>query len=199
LWLAGCAPLRSTSAIQRDEALLSARLGSKETLRARAVIKMSVNGGKETRAKAALLVKRPDKVRVELFGPFGQVVAVMVSNADGLSILSDKENGLFPHSEESPFNFPPEELADFIMGTALEGYIAKRDKYGNIEELRSDGGEGDGHTVILKDFQLTEDVYFPFSIYVEDKFGSLLVSYSSIELNHELKDALFINPDEGTP
>ncbi|MEE9543746.1 MAG: hypothetical protein V3V95_08185, partial [Thermodesulfobacteriota bacterium] len=41
-----------------------------DSLRGRATIRLSNSKGKETSGKAVILVKGPDKVRIEIFGPF---------------------------------------------------------------------------------------------------------------------------------
>ena len=85
-------------------------------MKGRAVIKLIAEGDEEIRGKGAILVKGPDRVRIEVFGPFGQVAAVFVSNARGFSILTDKESRFFPHNGEGFFSFRPNELAGFVMG-----------------------------------------------------------------------------------
>ncbi len=202
LWTAGCATIYETSALRKDEALLSARLRAQKTLRGRGTIRLSTRKGEETRGKAAIFVKGPDKVRIEVFGPFGQVMAVLVSDADALSIFSNHETTFFPRSIDTPFSLTPQELAGIIMGTDFQSggaeagaakYLIERDRAGNIKKIISFAKGPGERKVVMKDFREIEGVYFPFSISVEDANERLHIRYSSVELNLDLKDALFIH------
>ena len=222
LWTGGCtSTLFSRGGVRikdeatfQDPALVTGAV--QETLQGRAVVSFSTHGGKETRGKAALLVKGPDKVRIEIFGPFGQVAAVLVSDARGLSIFSNHESTFFSRREEAPFSFTPDELAGFIMGVyaqepkgggggeggeggeggsggAADGYTIERDSAGDIQEIFVYSRASNGRSIVMKDFRPLQGVWFPFSVSVEDANARLYIRYSSVELNLDLDDALFIH------
>ncbi len=224
LWTGGCTSTFFSRAGVRlnDEAPfidpVPAASAVQETLQGRAVVSFSTRGGEETRGKAAILAKGPDKVRIEIFAPFGQVAAVLVSDARGLSIYSNHESTFFSRREEAPFSFTPDELAGFIMGIyaqgdpkggggdggeggsggAADGYTTIRDSAGNIKEIVVHSRASNGRSIVMKDFRPLKGVWFPFSVSVEDANARLYIRYSSVELNLDLDDALFTHLVDGS-
>ncbi|MBI5327527.1 MAG: hypothetical protein HZB80_04430 [Deltaproteobacteria bacterium] len=56
---------------------------------------MRFKDGREVAGRAIVIIKRPDKFRFEVLGPFNQVVAVIVYNGTNLSLLALHENRIY--------------------------------------------------------------------------------------------------------
>ena len=144
-------------------------------LRGKAVIQLRGIEDREFKGKAVLLVKGPDKVRIEIFDILGQVAAVIISDGSALSIFSENNSKFFPRIGETPLIFTAPELASFLMG--------KYQVAGAELERR----------VLFDDYRENKDVIFPYSLSVDDGREKLSVLYSSIELDTELNDSFFIH------
>jgi outer membrane lipoprotein-sorting protein len=153
-------------------------LAMPESLSGRAVIKLSGIDEREFKGKAAILVKGPDKVRIEIFDLFGQVAAVIVSDAYALSIFSNNDSSFFTRDGKTPLDFTADELASFLMGMSAG-------EQGLVEDAL--------RRVLFDDFRDIEGLLFPFNLSLEDGKERLSVRYSSVELNPELDDALFVH------
>ena len=156
------------------------------SLRGRAVISLSGIEEREFKGKAAILVKGPDKVRIEIFDILGQVAAIIVSDADALSIFSNNDSNYYSREASTPLIFSALELAAFLMGIderqASLLSDTERIKTGSLEEER---------VVLFEDFRELKGARFPFSLTVDDGKERFLVRYSSIEVNPKLDDSLF--------
>lgn len=175
--MAGCSiPVTSSKGAKVGDSGLGASMDLPESLSGRAVIRLSGIDEREFKGKAVILVKGPDKARIEIFDLFGQVAAVIVSDANALSIFSNNGSSFFTRDGAMPLDFTADELAGFLMGMRAgpEGPVDAA--------LR---------TVLFEDFRDLEGLQFPFSLFVENGKERLSIRYSSIELNPELNDALF--------
>ncbi len=185
--------MRSSKITKFEDLGQRASIALPESLSGRAVIRLSGIDEREFKGKAVILVKGPDKARIEIFDLFGQVAAVIVSDANALSIFSNNDSSFFTRDGKTPLNFTADELASFLMGMSA----GQRDG-GSGEEIQANPAEPQGQadaaalrTVLFEDFRDLEGLQFPFSLSVEDGKERLSVRYSSIELNPELNDALF--------
>lgn len=156
-----------------------------ESLSGRAVIKLFGVDEREFKGKGAILVKGPDKARIEIFDLFGQVVAVIVSDDYALSIFSNNDSSFFTRDGKTPLNFTADELASFLMGMSAgeDAEVPLAEQQGIVDDAL--------RRVFFDDFRDIEGLLFPFSLFVEDGKERFSVRYSSIELNPELDDALF--------
>jgi outer membrane lipoprotein-sorting protein len=158
----------------------------KASFRGRAVISLSGIEDREFKGKAAILVKGPDKVRIEIFDILGQVAAIIVSDADALSIFSNNDSNFYSREASTPLIFSAPELAAFLMG------IDERQANLSSDKERVEAGvEVEARSVLFEDFRELKGARFPFSLTVDDGKERLLVRYSSIEINPELDDSLF--------
>lgn len=145
------------------------------SLRGRAVIELRGVEEREFKGKAVILVKGPDRVRIEIFDILGQVAAVIISDGGALSIFSQNNSKFYPRTGDTPLIFTAPELASFLMGK-YQGADAELER-----------------RVLYDDYRENKDVVFPFGLLVNDGREKLSVRYSSLELNPELNDSLFVH------
>ena len=186
--MTGCSiPLKSSRVTQSGEQTLRPPAALVQSLRARAVIRLSGNKEREFTGKAVVLVKGPDKVRLEIFDLFGQMAAVIVSDGHALSVFSNNNSKFFTRDEKRPLIFQAPELANFLMGVEA----ASEEFHAGRTALDYSQGGLYSRKILFEDFRDLEGALFPFSLSVEDGRERFSVSYSSIELNPELDDSLF--------
>ena len=195
--MAGCSyPLTSLKTGTVNEPGLRAPIELPGSLRGRAVVLLRGIEEREFKGKAAILVKGPDKVRIEIFDIFGQVAAVIVSDGLALSIFSNNQSNFFERGGDTPLIFKATELAGFLMGADIgAGEAAKRPSPSSSEEQE---GISEAREILFEDYRDLEGQLFPFSLSVDDGIEKLSVRYSSIELNPELNDDLFVHIVAGT-
>lgn len=184
LLVPGCYSGLSSSVIDDDPGLGASKVQA-ASLRARGVIELTGIEDREFKGKAAILVKGPDKVRIEIFDIFGQVAAIIVSDPHALSISSNNNSSFFFQGGDTPLDFTAAELVSFLLGALF-----------SVSETGGGAGE---RRILFDDFRDLEGSRFPFLLSVDDGRERLLVRYSSIELNPELDDALFVHLEFGLP
>ena len=175
------------------------------TLRARATVSLKSPEKNGLKGKAVILAKRPASFRVQVLGPFGQTVAVLASDGEGLYIYSKGESTYRRTGDPLyPFTFMPGEFVAFLLGGVgeegtdiLPGYEALRDDNGNISTLsrKIDGKE---LYIRLADYRGVGETAFPYSLSIENGLESILIRYQSVELDTDLGDSLFVLQSKGT-
>ncbi|MEE9615341.1 MAG: hypothetical protein V3W31_10405 [Thermodesulfobacteriota bacterium] len=187
-----------------------------DSLRARARVELTA---KELKGRAVILVKRPDLVRIEILGPLGQAVSVLVSDSRRIALYSEGKVKSYRWDDPAqPYPFGARELVSFLMGMPRGTYPegGGRAGRGGRGDSGGSGGDyefstdGDGRVsklvkfedgvLVLKaameDYREIEGVVVPMSVSIENGEGErLLISYSSVEVNPEMERELFNLPD----
>lgn len=173
-----------------------------ESIRARAVVELTRDV--TVTGRAVIAAKGPDKFRIEVFGPLGQVAATMVSDGVTLSIYSE---GRLRHFDWDNQYFPYSFTARDIVGLLTGSGISETDGTDNLDrnvnyskELNKDGRlrsitkSQEGLNVLrgeLSDWRLLDGKAIPFRIHIDDGSQSITVSYLSIEVNPEFSPGTF--------
>lgn len=215
--LAGCAP--TTPLVQKisdkqDTCLYSGLAGlvkkkSEEikTLKGSAEVKTILKDGRIIAGRAAVLVKRPDRFRMEVSGPFNQAAFVIIFDGKELSLFSFKENRLY---RDYPLPAEASRLPQYLLGlpasksiepeAASSGQFSDGCLLNSGDEQILTNQQGDIKKIIFSGAKVSMDSYkesggvnFPFAISINDKETDIFIRYDSIELNQQISDDLF-NP-----
>lgn len=191
LLISGCAQLKGS--IPPDTAVFGKAPGS---LRALAVVELEKMG---FRGRAVILVKSPDLLRIDLLGPFGQVVAVIIGDGGRLAYYSKAESRAYSFEDTLlGYSLRPRELVSFLTGRPGENghYEYDLDEEGNITGLVKLNDGVPVLKVAMEDYRSVRGVPIPFAITIDDGTERLNISYSSVELDPELSGELFILPGD---
>lgn len=169
------------------------------SLRAEATVELKK--GSVLTGRAIIQVKTPASFRIEVFGPFGSTAALFASDGRVLTVFSREESKSYRWDDPAlPYPFTSEDVVAFLLGAD----VAKRAGRSDIVAL--DGGGravkftkfSDGKEVFsasMSDFRDAGGALLPFSVSIENAFEGILIEYSNIEVNPDIRDDIFrINP-----
>lgn len=201
LFLSGCAALKQKEAEKRPS-----RKAASLRAEASVVLKKIIPIG----GHAVIIVKSPDKFRIEVFGPFGQVMALLASDGTSFYMFSGDEAKKMDMDDPAfPYPFKAKEAVSFLLGSpsgqfaqaALDGGVKAGDR-----EMTSDS-EGrlakfvkykkgrPAFTVELSDYRAVSGVDLPFNISIKGQKEGLSIKYASVEIDPEIDpDAFNIGP-----
>ena len=169
---------------------------SPDSLRARAVVELS--NGVATRGRAVILASRPDRFRIEVFGPLGQSAALMVSDGETLAVYSDGE--VRTHLWDSPFfpySFTAEEVVALLTGD--------RAVWGEDGPYRVSTGAGGGAVEIVKlregptpamrasmgSWREVDGAVVPGVVEIYEGTQALRITYRDVEISPNLPEGAF--------
>lgn len=209
---ADCASARAAS-LQKKSRELS-------TLKGSAYIRINFKDGRETSGKGIIIVKRPDKIRLEILGPWNQIIAVMVYAGRKVSFLSFRENRLY---RDYPFPMKVSLLPHYLLGLPageLEShepanneasglpqgqcYINSKnerieiDNEGNMKKIDILEARDDSPSIetFMDSYKDVDGFIFPFEISISNKEASIFIRYTDVELNRRILDELFSLPEQ---
>lgn len=167
-----------------------------EALRAEAVVRFDHE--KSAKGRALIVVKRPDKFRIEVSGPLGSTAAVLISDGSRLYLYSEGRLRSYPVGKQGaglPYSFGPAELVSFLLGTVPgEGtYLRKTDGSGLSALVKLVKGKP-AVKVTLEERRNVDGASLPFEITVEDSERFLSVRYTRVEVNPEIGPRAFEAP-----
>lgn len=202
---------------------LSKRL---KTMKGTALVKMQLQDGRETAGRAVVIVKRPDRFRFEILGPFNQISIIVVYNGNSVSLLSLQENKIY---KDYIFPIDVSRLPNYLVGLPageISGkgagagilnqdsaihplqtnpcYVDSGDEQilinsqGSIKEIVFSGTSQPSYPlqVSMDDYKEVAEFNFPGTISISNKGSNIFIKYEHIELNHDISDDLFILPQE---
>lgn len=192
----GCAPLISG---KPAEGLL-APSGDYDSVRARAHVKFKGEGVESMRGKAAVVAKSPDLFRVELFGPFNQVMAIFVG--DGKNVYSSVKGreSLTPYGRQrAEFSIDARDLVSILLSRvggpgSLSDYDVGRDDLGRVVSIIKYNGGVAVIRAALGDYREAGSAQYPFKINIESGAEMLEIEYLQVELGGTVERALFEHP-----
>lgn len=188
----GCAHKR-----QAGPDLALARV-SGETLRAEAIVEMdrlmSASG------KARIYAQAPCSFRIEVKGPFAQVVALFASDGYTLHTFTDGVERFYPAgSPDAPLPFSNAEIVSLLMGLDLKplkdaGFEIEADGKGRPvkAEKHISGIEAGTVTVLFSDYRDTGGRQIPFEISIQGpRLDRIRIRYSSVETDSGFEEGFF--------
>ncbi|MBI5345063.1 MAG: hypothetical protein HZB83_06985 [Deltaproteobacteria bacterium] len=190
--LAGCAVFKTNRPATEDippypppasiRAEATVELGKESTLAGRAVIH----------------VKSPGYFRIEVFGPFGSTLALLASDGKRLFIFSQGESRRYRWDGlDFPYPFTSEDMVSFLLGSVLPKTVAAFDSIVQNERGRviRVTRSRDGKEIFrasMSDFRALKGASLPFSVSIEDSFEALNIKYSTVEINPDITDDIFM-------
>lgn len=190
---AGCAGLRpKEEALPHKEPGVAAAV---DTFRAAGVVVLKK--GFAVAGRATILVKRPSSFRIEVSGPFGQTVALLLSDGDSFYIYSGGEAKTFRWDDPAlPYPLRPAELVSVLTGSIVQttGQEARvtKDDAGRVIKLENAVLDAVPFIITLQDYRDTGGMQIPFDIRIMRGVEEIDIRYSTIEINPVLPSDAFL-------
>lgn len=193
VFISGCAALKPQAAPEG--------LNPPTAIRAEAVVEL-----KKTitlAGRAVILAKSPDLFRIEVFGPFGQVMALLVSDGSSLYIYSGGEEKEFLWNDPLlPYSFKANEVVSFLLGNSVpiqaragKNFQLSMDENGRLEKAVKFKKGSPSLVVRLSDYRPVEGAILPFNISIEDGKEKFRIKYSSVDIKPRFDaDSFSIDP-----
>ncbi len=181
--------------------LINYRAGTPDIIRAEAVVE--ITNGKRLRGRAVILAKKPDSFRVEILGPFGRLIAMLLSDGDDLTVFTNGGLKTYKWSDPAlPYPFTSEEFVSFLLGkndwaspnpgaSAGGTYKITWNESGNIANLVKFKEGSPILNVSMSDYKAASGYVLPYRISLEDGRRTLGIRYTRIEVNPTLRDDVF--------
>ena len=152
--------------------------------------------------RAVVLAKSPGAFRIEVQGPFGSVMALLVSDGRTIYLLSGVKSKRYLRDDPRiPYSLKPEEAVSFLLGSRMSaaqcGCEVSKDAYGRASKVIKSADGSPGLTATLSDYRTVKGAEVPFDIKIANKKEVLHIKYTSVEVNPELEAGSF--DTEGLP
>ncbi|MBI5971436.1 MAG: hypothetical protein HY884_09820 [Deltaproteobacteria bacterium] len=168
------------------------------SLRSAAVITLK-NNGAEISGRASVIVKSPDFLRIEVYGPLGGIAALFIYDGVSLYIHSDDGAALYNgHNVDTALPLPAQ-----ILVLALTGDTLRLKDLAGVD-LNTSGMDVTKHefglqtgSVRLFDFRDVDGFFVPFSIVIREiKTGRVItIEHSRVEINPDVPPSAFEPPN----
>lgn len=187
-----------TSGCAHKKTVTKAALAPDATLMAEAIVEMDRT--LPASGKARIYAQGPDSFRIEVKGPFGQVVALFASDGYTLHTFVDGVERYYPvGSPEAPLPFPSSGIVSVLMGTDLKplkdaGFEIEADGQGRPAKAvkQSKGAGGGAVTVLFSDYRKTGGFEVPFEISIQGPgLDRIKIIYSSVESGKGFDEGFF--------
>lgn len=193
LIITGCAAVKPYGEEAQDLPSTTA-----SSIRARGVVEMKKDSF-SARGRAVILAEAPGSFRIEVFGPFGQVAALVASDGERLLINSEGKTSVFLWGDSRiPYTFKAQEAVSFLTGGPVEqetdglsGASSIMDGKGRLSEYTR---ETEGRPVLkvtLGEYKLIHGAAVPFMISFEDGRRGLTIKYTEVEINYPFENGFF--------
>lgn len=152
--------------------------------------------------RAVVLAQQPGSFRIEVLGPFGSAMALILSDGRTIYLLSGGKSKRYSREDpEVPYAFKPEEAVAFLTGNgpvASEcGCEVSKDAYGRTSKVVKSENGTPVLTVTLAEYRAVDGVQVPFDIKIANKKETLRIKYTAVEVNPVLETGFF--SAEGLP
>jgi len=188
----GCAGL---GVAPKGPAAAGRHIGAPESISARAIVEF--DEGTRVRGRAAIAVEAPDRFRIEVYGPMGQVAATLVSDGERLLVFSRGKLDTYAWDDpELPYSFTATEVVGVLTGSFqadTPGYATETDADGRVTAIikRVDrAGPGvllweTGPSIELRasmaDYRDAGGAAVPYAMTIDDGRRRLSIDYTEVE------------------
>jgi outer membrane lipoprotein-sorting protein len=181
--------------------LVNYRAGWPDIIRAEAIVE--IKSDKTLRGRAVILAKKPDSFRIEVLGPFGRLIALLLSDGDDLTVFANGGLKTYKWNDPAlPYQFTSEEFVSFLLGkndwaspnpdaSAGSTYKITRNESGNIANLVKFKKGSPILSVGMSDYKAASGYVVPHRISLKDSRRTLSIRYTGIEINPEIRDDIF--------
>ncbi len=150
--------------------------------------------------RAVVLAKSPGSFRIEVLGPFGSAMALLVSDGKTIYLLSGGKSKRYSREDPRvPYSFKPEEAVSYLTGNVQEavecGCEVSKDAYGRASKVVKSENGSPVLTVTLDDYRAVKGAEVPFDIKIANKKETLHIRYTSVEVNPALEAGYFSTED----
>ncbi len=182
---AGCAHLKSDNTIAYNTG------PGLRSLKAEAVVQ--VFGNDSLKGRATILLKSPDKFRIEVHGAFEQTIMAIVSSGGIIETYSNGDTRSYlPVKDINPYPFTPQELVSALLLGEMPGkgadYRITQDSRGfakKIEKL------SEPFTIEYRDPRTMNGIYLPFFTVISYGYERIEIKYLSVITDPDIEDSAF--------
>lgn len=193
LMITGCAAVKPYG----EEAPIQSSTTA-SSIRARGVVEMKKDSFSAS-GRAVIQAQAPGSFRIEVFGPFGQVAALVASDGERLLVNSEGKTSVFLWGDSRiPYTFNAHEAVSFLTGGLMEdetdglpGARSIIDEKGRISEYTRAIEGRPGLKVTLGEYRLVQGAAVPFRISFEDGRRGLTIKYTEVEINYPFENGFF--------
>ncbi|HEY4708247.1 MAG TPA: hypothetical protein VII64_12375 [Thermodesulfobacteriota bacterium] len=148
--------------------------------------------------RALVIAKSPASFRIEVFGPFGQTVALLSSDGETTYLLTEKGLEEFKRGDAGvPYHLAPEDITAILLGNpkagseVLSGAEVRRDEAGHIISVSKVSPGRDDLNVYLDDYRAVSGVLIPYIITIENGKRKIEISHKAVEVDPDVDDTVF--------
>ena len=146
--------------------------------------------------RAVVLAQRPGSFRIEVRGPFGSTMALILSDGRTIYLLSGGKSKRYSKEDPGvPYSFKPEEAVAYLTGNgpvAAEcGCEVSKDAYGRTSKVVKSENGSPVLTVTLAEYRAVDGAEVPFDIKIANKKETLRIKYTAVEVNPVLETGYF--------
>ena len=195
LILSGCSTLKTAPDLTKYSA------GWPNIIRAEAVVEL--DSSRQLKGRAVILAKEPGFFRIEIRGPFGRLIGLLLSDGEYLTVLADGELNTYRWSDPAlPYPFTAMEFVSFLTGSGdpigqgdtsskRPNYEITRNEAGKIATLVKFKEENPILSVEMSDYKVNSGYVIPYSISLKNGRTELKIRYKNVEVNPEIKEGVF--------
>ena len=164
---------------------------------------IEIGKDRSMRARALVIAKRPSYLRVEVLGPMGQSLFLLLGDGEAFTAFRDGiEEKSRAGDPASPYPFTPEEIVSLLLGGGGDGGGGYGAGYGE----RAAATEGDveeesglikvrlgwkGAAASIGDFRDVSGFKVPYRVIIENGATTISLKYNSVQANPEIGEGAF--------
>lgn len=195
--LYGCTGMRP--AVPPGDGMPTPGLSAPKSISARAVVELEDDT--RVRGRAQIAVESPDRFRIEVYGPVGQVAATLVSDGKHLLVYSRGQRRVYRWDDPFlPYSFTATDVVGVLTGSfpaTAPGYDTTTDSEGHVtsalrataESWSGRGGRGKwaagdraGQIRLgMADYRDAGGAVVPFTMTIDDGSRSLRIEYTEVQ------------------
>lgn len=170
--------------------------GRPDIIRAEAVV--TLDSSRRLKGRALILAKKPGFFRIEVRGPLGRLIGLLLSDGEYLRVLADDELKTYRWNDPAlPYPFTAVEFVSFLTGGPERDYAPSKpyeithDSAGKIATLVKFNQGNPILSVEMSDYRTNSGYAIPHNISLKDDRAALVIRYKSVEVNPEIKADVF--------
>lgn len=163
---------------------------------------IEIRKDRSMRARTLVIAKRPSYLRVEVLGPMGQSLFLLLGDGEAFTAYRDGiEEKSRAGDPASPYPFSPEEIVSLLLGGGGGGG-GGGDGYGERAAATEGDREGEGGLTRVRlgwkgaaasigDFRDVSGFKVPYRVIIENGAMTISLKYNSVQANPEIGEGAF--------